>query len=106
MVTKGLQGKEDPVEYHKRCLNVVMRYYLYFKNESIEILDSSGVEKNFTGNRLEGLGRVIMEELSKADEIVFMDDWEKYDGCRCEHFIASQYGIKCIYLDSEFARRP
>jgi hypothetical protein len=55
---------------------------------------------SFFGNRLEFLGKSIMEGLAKADLAVFIDDWEKYDGCRCEHFIATQYGVKCIYFNT------
>ncbi|GHU82433.1 hypothetical protein FACS189468_6650 [Spirochaetia bacterium] len=54
----------------------------------------------FFGNRLQFLGKSITEGLALADIAVFVDDWEKYDGCRCEHFIATQYGIKCIYYST------
>lgn len=103
MVTKGLRGKENPELYHKKCLEAVKQHYAA-KGEDIEITESTGVSNTFDGSminkRLAGLGRVIMEELSVADELVLMDDWEKYDGCRSEHFIAAQYNIKCVYLNS------
>jgi hypothetical protein len=54
--------------------------------------------KDFDGNRLAFLGKSIMEGLSKADIAVFCSDWERYDGCRCEHFIAAQYKIPCAYI--------
>jgi hypothetical protein len=54
--------------------------------------------KDFDGNRLAFLGKSIMEGLSKADIAVFCADWERYDGCRCEHFIAAQYKIPCAYI--------
>jgi hypothetical protein len=44
-----------------------------------------------------------MDGLALADEVVFMDDWEKYDGCRVEHFIAAQYGVPCVYLSTKEA---
>jgi hypothetical protein len=53
--------------------------------------------KDFDGNRLAFLGKSVMDGLSKADVAVFIGDWEKYDGCRCEHFIAAQYKIPCLY---------
>jgi hypothetical protein len=53
--------------------------------------------KDFDGNRLEFLGKSIMDGLAKADVALFLDDWEKFDGCRAEHFIAAQYGVRCIY---------
>ena len=35
-------------------------------------------------------------KLGKADLIIFIGDWEKYPGCRCEHYIAEEYGIPII----------
>ena len=53
---------------------------------------------DFLGSRLQFLGKSIMDGLAQADAALFIGDWEKYDGCRCEHFIAAQYGIKCMYM--------
>jgi hypothetical protein len=64
--------------------------------EPFEMIDSYFAD--FDGNKLAFLGKGIMECLSKADIAVFIGDWEKYDGCRCEHFIAAQYGIQCVYF--------
>lgn len=104
MVTKGLRGRENPEGYHEKCLAAVKSHYSSL-GEEINITESTGVSNSFDGStankRLAGLGRVVMEELAITDELVLMDDWERYDGCRSEHFIASQYGIKCVYLDSK-----
>lgn len=103
MVTKGLRGKENPKAYHEKCLAAVRAHYAAL-GEEINITESTGVSNSFDGSslnkRLYGLGRVIMEELSAADELVLMDDWQNYDGCRSEHFIATQYGVPCVYLSS------
>ncbi|MDR0474933.1 MAG: hypothetical protein LBH43_14820, partial [Treponema sp.] len=66
------------------------------QGEEYEIINTHFTE--FNGNRLQFLGKSIMEGLAVADIAIFIDDWEKYDGCRCEHFIASQYKIPCIYI--------
>jgi hypothetical protein len=101
MVTKGLRGRTNPEAYHEACLQAARHYYS-FRGETVQILESTGVSNGFDGSdvgrRLSGLGRVIAEELAVCDELVLMDDWQNYDGCRCEHFIAAQYGIKCVYL--------
>jgi hypothetical protein len=55
--------------------------------------------KDYSGNRLEFLGKAITEGLAKADVAVFVDDWQNYDGCRCEHFIATQYKVPCFYVN-------
>jgi hypothetical protein len=67
-----------------------------FPKDRYEHLDT--YFQDFNGNRLEFLGKSITEGLSKADIAVFCSDWERYDGCRCEHFIASQYKIPCVYI--------
>jgi hypothetical protein len=97
MISNGLRGKENPKEYVERCRQVVRDHYAFFEpNECVELIDT--YFGNFNGNRLQFLGKSISEGLALANEVVFMDDWEKYDGCRSEHFIASQYSVKCVYL--------
>ena len=64
-------------------------------NEAVEVIDT--YFKNFNGNRLEFLGKSIMDGLAKADVALFIGDWEHYDGCACEHFIAAKYGVKIVY---------
>ena len=97
MVSNGLRGKTNVEKYIKRCREAVDGYYTA-KGEPFERLNTYFAD--FDGNRLKFLGKSISEGLALADEVVFMDDWERYDGCRCEHFIATQYGVKCVYLSS------
>jgi hypothetical protein len=70
----------------------------YFSDDNVEVIDT--FFKDFKGNRLEFLGKSIMEGLAKADVAVFVGDWQNYDGCRCEHFIAAQYTVPCFYVNS------
>jgi hypothetical protein len=67
-----------------------------FPKERYEYLEA--YFKDFDGSSLAFLGKSIMDGLSKADIAVFCSDWERYDNCRCEHFIAAQYKIKCVYI--------
>jgi hypothetical protein len=53
---------------------------------------------DFNGNRLQFLGKSISEGLALADVALFIGDWENFDGCRCEHFIAAQYKVPCEYF--------
>jgi hypothetical protein len=77
------------------------------RNEALDKLKSSigGFElietyfADFNGNRLQFLGKSISEGLALADVALFIGDWEHYDGCRCEHFIAVQYGVPCRYYN-------
>jgi hypothetical protein len=52
---------------------------------------------DFDGSRLQFLGKSIGEGLALADVALFIGDWENFDGCRCEQFIAAQYKIPCLY---------
>ena len=95
MVSNGLRGKENVEQYIADCRAVVDKHYTE-RGEEFERINTFFAD--FDGNRLQFLGRSISEGLSICDEVVFMDDWEKYDGCRCEHFIATVYGVPCVYL--------
>jgi hypothetical protein len=53
--------------------------------------------KDFDGNRLQFLGKSISEGLALADIALFIGDWENFDGCRCEQFVAAQYRVPCAY---------
>ena len=97
MVSNGLRGKAHPRQYVEACRRAVDDYYTK-KGEPYARIDTYFAD--FEGNRLQFLAKTISDGLAVADEVVFMDDWEKYDGCRCEHFIAAQYGVKCVYLSS------
>jgi hypothetical protein len=55
---------------------------------------------DFNGNRLQFLGKSISEGLALADIAVFIGEWERFDGCRCEQFIAAQYGVPCLFFNS------
>ena len=97
MVSNGMRGKANPKEYVEQCRIAVEKYF-GGKGEKIELINT--FFSDFNGSRLEFLGKSISEGLALADVVVFMDDWETYDGCRCEHFIAVQYGVECAYLES------
>jgi len=89
IVYEALQDK-----YYREDNNVFVK--LLSEGEGVEIIDT--IFTDFNGNRLQFLGKSIMEGLALADAAIFVNDWEKYDGCRCEHFIASQYKIPCFYV--------
>jgi hypothetical protein len=92
-ISQPMKGRS--VEGIKETRRKVIDALGYVYGKDVKILDT--FFSDFTGNRLQFLGKSIMEGLALADIAVFVNDWEKYDGCRCEHFIATQYGVKCIY---------
>jgi hypothetical protein len=81
---------------------LIARNYVLGRLEKIlgefELIDTYFSE--FNGNRLQFLGRSISEGLALADVAVFIGDWPKFDGCRCEQFIAAQYGLPCLFFNS------
>ena len=97
MISNGLRGKPDPQGYVKKCREVVDAYYTA-KGEEFERINTFFAD--FDGNRLQFLGKSISEGLALADEIVFMDDWQNYDGCLSEWFIAVRYGVPIVYLST------
>ena len=45
------------------------------------------------------LGRSIMMFLAHADAVYFDNGWNNARGCRIEHEVCKQYGIKTLYSD-------
>ena len=105
MISNGMRGKADPKAYVDKCRDVVDTYYAA-KGEPIERINTYFEDfeptcaAGSTGYRLEFLGKSISEGLALADEVVFMDDWENYDGCAAEHFIAERYEVPIVYLST------
>lgn len=91
-ISQPMRGKTE-----EEILNKRSKALEELKNSigDFELIDT--YFENFEGNRLQFLGKSISEGLALADIAVFVGDWQKYDGCRCEHFIASQYGVPCMY---------
>jgi hypothetical protein len=69
--------------------------YLKSKIGPFELIDT--YFKDFNGSRLQFLGKSVSEGLAKADIALFIGEWEKFDGCKCEEFIARTYKRICVY---------
>jgi hypothetical protein len=93
-----MRGKSDR-QIEREREDAITFVTWHFEGDDVEIIDT--FFKEFNGNRLEFLGKSIMEWLAKADVAVFVGDWQNYDGCRCEHFIAEQYKVPCLYTHQE-----
>ena len=65
----------------------------------ITILDSffkDGIEpEDVSASGVWWLGKSL-ELLAKADVAYFVDGWQDYRGCRIEHTVCKEYGIKTI----------
>jgi hypothetical protein len=93
-VSQPMKGKtsEEILAQREKALAAVKKRIGPF-----ELIDTFFAD--FNGNRLEFLGKSVSEGLAIADAALFIGDWHKYDGCRCEHFIAAQYGVPCHYSE-------
>ena len=73
-----------------------------FKELHIEVVDSFDTKDAPAGvynPSVYYLGRTIMNWLHSVDAVYFVDGWKEARGCRIEHEICNEYGIKCLYSD-------
>ena len=66
----------------------------------IDVMDSflnTPADKSVRNEHIFYLGRSVMMFLAHADAVYFDNGWEKARGCKIEHEICKQYGIKCLY---------
>ena len=92
---RGLTG-EQILDQRARGLAFVREN---FPNENIELIDT--FFPDFNGNRLEFLGKSILDGLAKADLALFIGKYKKYDGCAVEHTAAVRYGVRRLYFDQK-----
>lgn len=73
-----------------------------FKEMHIDVVDSFDTKESPAGvynPSVYYLGRTIMNWLHSVDAVYFVDGWRDARGCRIEHEICKEYGIKCLYSD-------
>lgn len=64
--------------------------------EDAEAIDSFFEEVPHKAKPLWCLGKAI-QLLGTADVAVFIGEWGKYRGCKIEHAVCKEYGIKALY---------
>lgn len=62
----------------------------------VEIIDSFFEGAPHDASPVWFLGKAL-EKLSEADAVYFADGWNNARGCRIEHTVASEYGIKILH---------
>lgn len=98
MISQPMNGLED-YEILKIRDEIVKK----FDKLHIDVVDSfvkQDAPETSLNPRLFYLGSTIRDFMSEVDAVYFADGWEKAEGCRVEHFICKEYGIKI--LDSSF----
>lgn len=98
-ISQPMKGKTqlEILNEKEKSLFKIKDYVFRNFNQDIEIIET--YFKDFDGNRLQFLGKSISDGMALCDIAVFLPGWEKADGCRCENFIAIQYGLKILYIN-------
>lgn len=97
-ISQGMRGKtnEDILAERNKAIKIFKEM---FSNEDIEVLDSffkDDIEpEDVSVSGVWWLGKSL-ELLAKADVAYFVDGWQDYRGCRIEHTVCKEYGIKTI----------
>lgn len=71
-----------------------------YKNYDVEILDTVFDDNDInlesqSSRSMYYLGKSI-QYMRYADLVYFMKNWKDYRGCRVEHYVAEQYGLKMM----------
>ncbi len=71
-----------------------------FNKLHIEVVDTFFEEEaeGYNHVALYYIAKSVME-MAKVDAVYFADNWQNARGCRIEHQIAKEYGIKILYSD-------
>ena len=71
-----------------------------FKRMHIEVVDSFCTQDatvEVYNPPVYYLGKTIANWLHSVDAVYFVDGWREARGCRIQHHICKEYGIKCLY---------
>lgn len=97
-ISQGMRGKSNDEIFETR-IRMINTVKALFPNETIEVLDSffkdAVAPDDVSTTGVWWLGKSL-ELLAKADIAYFSDDWQDYRGCRIEHTVCKEYGIKTI----------
>ncbi len=98
-ISQPVAGKseEEILQTRENALVKVKDYVKRTMDDNFVLIDT--YFSDFNGNPVEFLGKAISEGLAKADLCVFLPGWENTNGCRCEHFIATQYNVPKLYIN-------
>lgn len=91
-ISQPMRDKTDAEIKHERELAIlsVVREY----GSDVEVLDS--FFEDYDGNAVHFLGRSIAL-LGDADAALFLPGWKDARGCRIEHAVCEEYGIKIAF---------
>ena len=95
MISMPMAGKHD--ETVRKEYNDIVEQ---FKKLHIEVVDTYFTDDttNISRPGIYFLAKSILA-MEDVDAVYFVDGWREARGCRIEHQICKEYGIKCLYSD-------
>jgi hypothetical protein len=90
MMTIPFAEFDDIIEYSERCRNTVQKCYP--DHSILPVIDCS---------TLEFLGNAISQNLSKADMVVFFDDYWHHRGSLAVWGLCEMFNINTLQMQSE-----
>ena len=97
MISQPMEGKND-----SDVKNIRDEIIEKFKRMHIDVVDSfctQDAPSDVYNPPVYYLGKTIANWLHSIDAVYFVDGWRDARGCRIEHQICKEYGIKCLYSD-------
>ena len=99
-ISQPMRGKTDE-QIRTERKEAVKKIKSLYKNYDVEILDTLFNDSNEINLESQNsrsmyyLGKLI-QYMRDADLVYFMKHWKEYRGCRIEHYVAEQYGLKMM----------
>lgn len=95
-ISQPMSGRteDEIVEERATIIELISKKYPWLL--PLQIIDSFHSEALNEGNPVRELGKCI-SLMYDADYVVFANNWNKSRGCKIEHDVAVEYGLRRIY---------
>lgn len=97
MISQPMAGKNDADV--KAIRDELIEKFKRMHIEVVESFCSKDAPAGVYNPSVYRLGKTIANWLHSVDAVYFVDGWREARGCRIEHQICKEYGIKCLYSD-------
>ena len=97
MISQPMAGVKD--KDIKAIRDDITKKFNELHIDVVDSFDTKDAPKEVYNPPVYYLGRTIMNWLHSVDAVYFVDGWRDARGCRIEHEICKEYGIKCLYSD-------
>lgn len=100
-ISVPMHGRSDE-DIKNHIENIKKAANRYFVNTEVEFVDN--LENDFDPDRCVDLKHPrigylaeAIKKLAYCDGIIFGNEYDESPGCRCEYYIAEEYGLKIYY---------